>query len=123
MTNRVLQATACGQKLRQKRGAARCVSLTIEPGVIYGLIGRNGAGKTTLLSILTAQNTHDARHSSPTAGEPVWENRQGTGRDSAFPASLSPMLLFGQNTLKVKDYLRAAATVLPPLGQGVRRTS
>ena len=33
------------------------LDLTIEPGKIYGLIGRNGAGKTTLLGILTAQNT------------------------------------------------------------------
>lgn len=35
------------------------LDLTIEPGKIYGLIGRNGAGKTTLLGILTAQNTKD----------------------------------------------------------------
>lgn len=32
------------------------VTLTLEQGKIYGLIGRNGAGKTTLLSILSAQN-------------------------------------------------------------------
>ena len=34
------------------------LDLDIQPGKIYGLIGRNGAGKTTLLSILTAQNLH-----------------------------------------------------------------
>ena len=28
------------------------VSLTMEPGHIYGLLGKNGAGKTTLLSIM-----------------------------------------------------------------------
>ena len=32
------------------------VSLELQEGKIYGLIGRNGAGKTTLLSVLTAQN-------------------------------------------------------------------
>ena len=36
------------------------LDLTIEPGKIYGLIGRNGAGKTTLLGILTAQNTKNS---------------------------------------------------------------
>lgn len=36
------------------------VDLTLEPGHIYGLIGRNGAGKTTLLSALTAQMPVDA---------------------------------------------------------------
>ena len=32
------------------------VSLHIDGGKIYGLLGRNGAGKTTLMSILTAQD-------------------------------------------------------------------
>jgi ABC-2 type transport system ATP-binding protein len=29
------------------------VSLTLEEGRIYGLLGNNGAGKTTLLNIIT----------------------------------------------------------------------
>lgn len=37
---------------RQKIVALRNVSLTFEPGKIYGVIGSNGAGKTTLLRIL-----------------------------------------------------------------------
>ncbi len=32
--------------------ALKDISFTLEPGKIYGLIGRNGAGKTTLLSLL-----------------------------------------------------------------------
>ena len=39
-----------------KKEVLKGVDLTIEPGHIYGLIGRNGVGKTTLLSILTGQN-------------------------------------------------------------------
>jgi len=34
--------------------ALKDVSFTLEPGKIYGLIGRNGAGKTSLLSILAS---------------------------------------------------------------------
>ena len=56
------------------------LDLTIEPGKIYGLIGRNGAGKTTLLGILTAQNTKDR-------GEVTYRRHWTT---SASPASCSP---------------------------------
>ena len=55
------------------------MSLTLEKGKIYGLIGRNGAGKTTLLSILSAQNPPSGgRVVLETEGEslPVWENEK-----------------------------------------------
>ena len=57
------------------REVLRDVSLTLEEGKIYGLIGRNGAGKTTLLSILTAQNPA-TRGAVALDGMPVWENRR-----------------------------------------------
>lgn len=34
--------------------ALKDVSFALEPGKIYGLIGRNGAGKTSLLSVLAS---------------------------------------------------------------------
>ena len=49
------------------------LELTIEPGRIYGLIGRNGAGKTTLLALLTAQLAADGGQIT-CGGQPVWEN-------------------------------------------------
>ena len=36
------------------------ISLTLEQGHIYGLLGNNGAGKSTLLSILTDRQTADS---------------------------------------------------------------
>src|SRR5437588_9470940 len=37
---------------RRKTPALEGVSLRVEPGTIFGLLGRNGAGKTTLVKIL-----------------------------------------------------------------------
>jgi len=49
------------------------VSLTIEPGEIYGLIGPNGAGKTTLFNVLTGL-------SKPSAGTVSFDGADVTGR-------------------------------------------
>ena len=54
MTNGVLQATDV-VKSYNKKEVLHSVSLTIEPGKIYGLIGRNGAGKTTLIREIAAE--------------------------------------------------------------------
>ncbi len=94
-----------------KKQVLQNLDLTLEPGRIYGLIGRNGAGKTTLLGILTAQNTLDAGSVSY-GGAPVWENPAALA-DICFSRELSPNLLMGQNTLKVRDYLRAARVYYP----------
>jgi len=98
-------------KSYKKKEVLHDVSLTIEQGKIYGLIGRNGAGKTTLLSILTAQN-------APTSGTVecdgmrVWENRAALDH-LCFSRELNTLSIFGPNTLKVKEYLQMARTYYP----------
>lgn len=87
------------------------LNLEIEPGKIYGLIGRNGAGKTTLLSILSAQNTLDSG-AVTYGGERVWENQRALS-ELCFSRELQPMLFLGQNTMRIKDYLLAASTFWP----------
>lgn len=87
------------------------LDLDIEPGKIYGLIGRNGAGKTTLLGILTGQNTKDS--GTVTYGDqPVWEN-QAVLNEICFSRELQPTLFSGPNNLKVSHYLRSAAIYYP----------
>ena len=87
------------------------LDLTIQPGKIYGLIGRNGAGKTTLLGILTAQNTKDTGEVTY-GGQPVWEN-QAVLSQICFSRELQATQFGGQNNLKVRDYLRSAAIFCP----------
>ncbi|WP_158970392.1 ABC transporter ATP-binding protein [Chachezhania sediminis] len=48
------------------------VSMTVEAGEIFGLMGANGAGKTTLFSVI-------AGHVPPTAGEVHFDGRRITG--------------------------------------------
>ena len=55
------------------------VSLSLEAGSIYGLLGRNGAGKTTLMSILTAQN-FETSGTVRVFGEHPYENRRVLNR-------------------------------------------
>lgn len=87
------------------------LDLDIEPGKIYGLIGRNGAGKTTLLGILTGQNTKDS--GTVTYGDqPVWEN-QAVLNQLCFSRELQPTLFSGPNNLKISHYLRSAAIYYP----------
>ena len=52
MNTGILKAEGLCKSYGSKR-VLEGLDLTIQPGRIYGLIGRNGAGKTTLISILS----------------------------------------------------------------------
>ena len=83
------------------------VSLTLEQGKIYRLIGRNGAGKTTLLSVLTAQNP--ATSGSVALDDmTVWENRSAL-EHLCFSRELNVSAESGLGSMKVKEYLRTAS--------------
>ena len=110
MTSGALQAKGLCKSYKDKQ-VLKNLDITIEPGKIYGLIGRNGAGKTTLLGILTAQNTHDSGEVTY-GGETVWENPKALA-DLCFSRELQPTLFYGQNNLKVRHYLQAGATFYP----------
>lgn len=98
-------------KIYQKKEVLKNIDLEIEHGKIYGLIGRNGAGKTTLLSILTAQNPA-TRGSVTYDGMPVWENQQALDH-LCFSREINAVSPFGQNTMRVKEYLRIASVFYP----------
>lgn len=84
------------------------VTLDLQPGKIYGLIGRNGAGKTTLLSILSAQNPA-TKGTVTLDGEPVWERRSSLAK-ICFSRELNANAESGIAAMKAKEYLRIAST-------------
>ena len=110
MNTEILKAAGLCKSYGSKQ-VLQNLDLTIQPGKIYGLIGRNGAGKTTLLGILTAQNTMDAG-AVTYDGQPVWENQWALDH-LCFSRELQPARNGAQNPQKVRDYLRAAAAFLP----------
>lgn len=87
------------------------IDLEIEPGKIYGLIGRNGAGKTTLLSVLSAQ-TPATSGNVTYSGMQVWENPEALSH-ICFSRELNAVSAYGPNNLKVKDYFEAAEAFYP----------
>ena len=91
--------------------AVNDVTLTIDQGKIYGLIGRNGAGKTTLLSLLTAQ-TAASSGTVTYGGETVWENQEVLD-NLCFSREISAQMQGGFGAYKVKEYLRIASIYYP----------
>lgn len=99
------------KKTYGKKEVLHDLDLELERGKIYGLIGRNGAGKTTLLSVLSGQNP--ATSGSVTYnGMPVWENEKAL-QHICFSRELNPMTTSGANSMKVKEYFRAASIYMP----------
>lgn len=69
------------------------ISLTLEPGHIYGLLGNNGAGKSTLLSLLTDRQAADSGQIL-VDGQPVRNNDRAleklflVGAQNLFPSEM-----------------------------------
>lgn len=110
MNNKTLTAQGLCKRYGSKE-VLHSIDLTLEPGHIYGLIGRNGAGKTTLLAALTAQLPPSSGQVTY-GGAPVWENEAALA-DLCFSRELSGKLGNQQNSLRVRDYLRAGRLFYP----------
>ena len=69
------------------------ISLTLESGHIYGLLGNNGAGKSTLLSILTDRQLPD-QGTVTIDGAPIRNNDRAlekvflVGEQNLFPEDM-----------------------------------
>ncbi len=102
MENIIETFSVTKQYRRQK--AVSSISISIEQGAIYGLIGRNGAGKTTLLKMI-------AGLSAPTDGEIAVFGMKGAEKNAAMSRigalienpGLYPNMTAEEN-LKVKCY-------------------
>lgn len=109
MNNKELICSGITKKYGKKEVLHK-VDLELEPGKIYGLIGRNGAGKTTLLSIMSAQNP--TTQGQVLLGEtPVWENQEAL-KHIYFSREINPNSTV-YSGLKVKEHLKIAAAYLP----------
>ena len=83
------------------------VSLTLEPGHIYGLLGNNGAGKSTLMGIIT-------NRLYPDGGQVLLDGMAVADRDSALGQLFlaSEQNLFPED-MRVRKAFRAAALFYP----------
>jgi len=83
------------------------INITLEPGKIYGLLGRNGAGKSTLLNMITGRIFPDSG-SLTLDGAPIIEN----------DAALSKIYLMGEScyypeSARIREIFKSAADFYP----------
>ncbi len=81
------------------------VSVALEPGKIYGLLGRNGAGKTTLLNMITGRGFADAGEMT-LDGEAILENDAALGKIYMLsePTYYPPRMRVGQAVHWTKEF-------------------
>ncbi|MEJ2558446.1 MAG: ATP-binding cassette domain-containing protein, partial [Anaerolineae bacterium] len=102
------------------------ITLTVEPGIIYGLLGENGAGKTTLMKVLTGFISADGGEIRVN-GEPVnftspaESIRHGIGMLHQDPLDFPPLKVMDNLLLAFEERLvpnrRRARHVLKELSQ------
>lgn len=110
MSGKILQAKGVTKRYG-KQTVLDGLDFAVEPGRIYGLVGRNGAGKTTLLSVLTGQSPADGG-SVTYGGAPVWENAAALG-ELCFARELTAAPNSFSAALRVKDYWQAGRVFYP----------
>jgi ABC-2 type transport system ATP-binding protein len=80
--------------------AVQKLSLSIGPGVCYGLIGRNGAGKSSLLRLIMGMLRPDRGEVRLFGHDPIRDAEKAKlhvgylAEDQAFPPTMSPSELF-----------------------------
>ena len=120
-------------KTYKDKNALDRVTLSLEPGAIYGLLGRNGAGKTTLMSILTAQN-FETSGTVRVFGEHPFENARVLNRtcfvreSQKYPDDATPRHAFAAARLFFPNWDQALADELigefqVPLKQRIKKLS
>ena len=112
----VIEVQNLSKRYKDKR-ALDNVSLSVEGGAIYGLLGRNGAGKTTLMSILTAQN-FESSGTIKVFGEHPYENAHVLSRicfvreSQKYPDDAYPRHAFKAASLFFENWDQALADEL-----------
>ena len=119
----VIEVHNLSKRYKEKR-ALDNVSLAIEGGAIYGLLGRNGAGKTTLMSILTAQN-FESSGTVKVFGEHPYENAHVLSRicfvreSQKYPDDAHPKHAFKAASLFFPNWDQALADELIAIEKGL----